>query len=289
VFPGAAPDTAARQEWGDPGPGQEVKLYSTSAPIEDVFRFYRSQLAATQSQGGMADPRRLRAGEATPAVFDVGFHESLPDNQAAALRSRRKPYDNGQWIANAAITWVVKGSGSEVSSHTVQIEDRSFDNDRYAQKTLIVIQREGGSIPPEESGAGGSSGSRGETSRDALREERRSARRQQAAVAPPAAQELGAPLYPGAVFDGNASASLAQPGAKVFIYFSTEVPDTVVAFYRSRLGVQTTRDSDGRHMIPLRGGLPLPDWGIEIMPNLLFDKKYKTVITFASWTVFKGK
>ena len=277
-FPGAAPDSAAAEELGDPGQGQEIRAYSTTASIEEVFRYYKSQLSATPTPDNPVDPSNLRNGSSTPAFFDLSFYDSLPAQQATAMKSKRKPYDNGKWIQNASFNWAIKEGTNKFTSHSIQLEDRSFDEEGYAPKTVIVVQRESGGI----------SGEPDEADSDEPREQRSKARGQQAPVAPPSAQELGAPLYPGAVFNAEATSSFAASGIKSYIYLSTDQPDKVASFYSSSLGIQPTKDSDGRYMIPLKGKLPLPDWGIEILPNRVFDQKFKTVITFASWTPFNS-
>ena len=277
-FPGAALDSAAAEERGDPGPGQQVRAYSTAAPIEEVFRYYRSQLSATPTPENPIDPSNLRTGSSTPAFYELSFHESLPAQQATALKSKRKPYDNGKWIQNASFDWAIREGTNKFTSHSVQLEDRSFDNGNYAPKTVIFVQRE----------SGGMLGEPDEADRDEQREQRRKARKQQAPVAPPSPQELGAALYPGAVFNADATSSFAASGIKSYIYLSTDLPDKVAAFYTTNLSKQTSKDSEGRYMFPLKGKLPLPDWGIEILPNRVFDQKFKTVITFASWTPFNS-
>lgn len=120
--------------------------------------------------------------------------------------------------------------------------------------------------------------------RTARRETRRQAVEEKAKemANPPGEAQLGAPIYPGAVYDARNSAGMSLSGQTMYLFLTIDPPEKVAEFYGKKLGIQASSYAPGKYMIPLKGNLPLPEKGISIDPNKLFDQKYKTVITFFS-------
>lgn len=101
---------------------------------------------------------------------------------------------------------------------------------------------------------------------------------------PPTAKDLGAPLYPGAKFDADASAGMsAGNDYAMYLYLTTDPPSKVAAFYEQQLKVKAGVQGD-KYMIPLKGKLPIPEEGISIEPNTMFGGSAKTVITIRKMT-----
>jgi len=102
---------------------------------------------------------------------------------------------------------------------------------------------------------------------------------------PPTEKDLGAPIYPGAQFNADASAGMSLDNDyKMYIYLTTDPPSKVVAFYEQNLKRKAEEPTKGHFLIPLKGKMPMPDEGISIEPNTMFGGSAKTVITIQKMT-----
>jgi hypothetical protein len=276
VFPGSAQDEQEAAQFRDEGAAQDVKAYATKASIEEVFRYYRSQLGGKlQGENAVPDPRGMAPGATSEAQYFVTYYDAPVGARKRLLSANRKPDADGQWIRSAGFSWIVKTSPQTVTSYSIQIEDRSLSQDSksYSPKTVIAIQQQTVNLPGSSSRAAAAAGGPVSPTRKAGA----------AAAKPPAESELGAPIYPGSFFDAQTTAALAKGARVQGVFLTTDPPAKVAEFYRAKLAIQPVRDDDEHYMVVLKGTMPLPEKGIEIQVNRLFDQKYRTVITFACW------
>ncbi len=102
-----------------------------------------------------------------------------------------------------------------------------------------------------------------------------------APMAAPSAADLGVPLYPGARFDGQMSASMSGMGdnANYYVYTSADAPALVTSFYESKTGKKGTTNEAGTLIAVVGEGL-FPDLGITIQPNPgSYPPEVKSIIT----------
>jgi len=102
-----------------------------------------------------------------------------------------------------------------------------------------------------------------------------------APAAPPSEADLGVPLYPGARFDNQMSASMSGMGdnANYYVYTSVDAATQVTSFYESKTGKKGTTNEAGT-LIAVRGEGLFPDLGITIQPNPgSYPPEVKTIIT----------
>jgi hypothetical protein len=288
-YPGAVRDASAesaaldslRVQEAEPSPGsprakaRTIRLYETSAPIEQVVRFYRERFGGRTEYGDEMDVRNLSPGQATPVVFQPSYAEFGPsdadarlgDKRKAAVARARPPWEPDRWLSESSFWWSVREANGEITHLNVGILDRGFADDQatsYSPRTEITI-----SATTEESEFAASARA------DTTRRQGVQAGIAQLASHPPTERDVGAPLYPGAQFDAQTSAGMSSGEQHAYVYLTADPLDRVVAFYEAHTGkhaMQADRNSFG---ISLTGG-PLPD--ITMQSNLA-PWPGKTVIT----------
>jgi hypothetical protein len=105
------------------------------------------------------------------------------------------------------------------------------------------------------------------------------ARKAQLAASPPTAKDLGVPLYPGAVFNLDATAGMSMgEGMQTFIYLSNDPPVKLVAFYEKATGKKSEK-IEGAIRIVLKGKGLMPDHFLSIEPNTMFGGSAKTALS----------
>jgi hypothetical protein len=99
---------------------------------------------------------------------------------------------------------------------------------------------------------------------------------------PPTEAQLGAPLYPGAFYDARNSAGMSLGADTAYLFMTSDPPAKVADFYAKKLNKKPSELVKGSFMITLQGKPPFPEKGITIEPNKpgMYDRKYKTVVTF---------
>jgi hypothetical protein len=286
IYPGATRQAEREAEvYGAPGPGQ--RIYRVRAPIEDVVRFYQQRLQAREIRSEDEADRardaypqipagktsgavmRLDPEDLTPAHFAETAQEGEnPAQLAAAWRAaytqKRTPFRPNTWIHAADFEWGAVPSAGQVMEFYLTLEDVGAWQIRepsYFHETEISINVQGTGPVAEE------------------REEEEEA--PAAPMAAPSAAELGVPLYPGAKFDGRISAEMSRSDeeANYYVYSSTDTPEQVTAFYRTRTG-KAGITTPGGVMFAVRGGGLFPDLAVTVQPNAgTFPAPAKTMLT----------
>lgn len=286
VYPGAVRDadkeSAAKSEMaGEPDQSIRsgvLKVYVTSASAEEVFKFYIQKIRA--KEGALEiDPRGLERGAVSQPVYEISYYTDQDfgdtDGYSGAwkkesLQKNRKPYTPGKWITGGYLNWYKKEVNGDLTTFYINIDDESFDDPSKRNKTATSIRISIGT----------------EKSEQARREENEAQMDQKVEdlskslkSRPPSAKDLGAPLYPGATFNAEATAGMSAGNDNAYyVFLTTDSPSKVVAFYEQQLKIKAAGEG-GRYMIPLKGKLPMPDEGISIEPNTMFGGSAKTVIT----------
>jgi hypothetical protein len=286
IFSGAVRDTDKEsalksEQGGEISPNVRsgvLKVYMTGASAEEVFKFYLQKIGAKEGAPDI-DPRGLERGAVSQASYEISYYtdEHFEDYEGhpgtwkkQSLVKNRKPYTSGKWISGGWINWYKKESNNDLTTFYINIDDESFDvfSKKYATATSIRI-----SVATEKS----EQAMREET--DAQMDQKVEELAKSLKSKPPTAKELGAPLYPGAKFDADASAGMsAGNDYAMYLYLTTDPPSKVVAFYEQQLKIKAGVQGD-KYMIPLKGKLPIPEEGISIEPNTMFGGSAKTVIT----------
>ncbi|MBI4726171.1 hypothetical protein HY768_02930 [candidate division TA06 bacterium] len=304
VFPGAVRDTDKEsalksEQGGEISPNVRsgvLKVYKTSASPEEVFRFYLQKIGAKEGAPDI-DPRGLERGAISPVVHRIDYYTDEDFDDAnyepegcfsgsgltqhtgtwmkQSLMKNRKPRAPGKWIEAGWISWYQKESNNDLTTFYINIMDESLvlAPKKYATATSIRIT------------------ATTEKSEEAVREETEvqmdkevEERAKSLKSKPPTAKDLGAPVYPGAKFNADASAGMsAGNDYAMYLYLTTDPPSKVAAFYGQKLKIKPAAQG-GRYMIPLKGKLPMPDEGIVIEPNTMFGGSAKTVITIQKMT-----
>ncbi|MDP2883932.1 MAG: hypothetical protein Q8P51_02785 [Ignavibacteria bacterium] len=286
IFPGAVRDTGKEsalksEQGGEISPNVRsgvLKVYMTGASAEEVFKFYLQKIAAKEGAPDI-DPRGLQRGVVSQAVYEIFYYkdedfenyEGHPGTWIKqSLTKNRKPYASGKWITGGYFNWYRKESNNDLTTFYINIDDESFSDSPRKYETATSIRISVGT----------------EKSEQAMREETEAQMDQKVEdlakslkSKPPTAKDLGAPLYPGATFNADATAGMsAGNDYAYYIYLTTDPPSKVAAFYEQQLKIKAGAQG-GRYMIPLKGKLPIPDEGISIEPNTMFGGSAKTVIT----------
>jgi len=102
-------------------------------------------------------------------------------------------------------------------------------------------------------------------------------------LAQPTEAQLGAPFYPGAVYQPEISGGMSQGESYYWVFVTPDPASKVAAFYKAKTGVVAT-EMEGTYMFTLqKGSNPyFPDHGIVIEPNKqLTAGPPKTALTFS--------
>ena len=103
-----------------------------------------------------------------------------------------------------------------------------------------------------------------------------------APLAQPTEAQLGAPFYPGAVYQPEISGGMSQGESYYWVFVTSDPAPKVAAFYKAKTGVTAT-EVEGTYMFTLKKGSNpyFPDHGLVIEPNKqLTAGPPKTAITF---------
>ena len=97
----------------------------------------------------------------------------------------------------------------------------------------------------------------------------------------PTEAQMGAPVYPGATYDGQMSGDLSQGESYYWVFATSDPVAKVVAFYKQKTGL-VPLEIEGNYQFTIRkGDNPyFPDAGFTIEPNKMFVGGPKTAITF---------
>jgi len=261
-----------------------LQIYNVDASPEDVFSFYLKKIGGREGSLDM-DPKGLKPGTSSQVWYEVEYYEDqeLTDYyieqdemhhgkwMKQKLTENRKPHKPGKWITEAKFNWYYKERNNDLTEFYIIIHDESFDlyeGNKYKTNTEIQIQvttRKSEIAMQEEA----------EEKMDKQAEELSRSLKSK----PPTEKDLGAPIYPGAQFNADASAGMSLDNDyKMYIYLTTDPPSKVVNFYEQKLK-RKAEEMKGRFLIPLKGKMPVPDEGISIEPNTMFGGNAKTVIT----------
>jgi hypothetical protein len=286
VYPGATRQLAREQEEYASDPGR--RIYVVRAPIEEVIRFYQQRLHAQEIKTEDERDRawdtyeRLAAGQVsgvtmlldvvdlTPAWFAKNSEsEEDPAKQAAAWRAaytqKRPPLRPNTWVHAADFAWGAAQPTGPVA-FMVTLEDIGawqIREPEYFHETEIEFGTQ--TMGPQVA-------------------EAQEEPEEEAPVKPmaaPSTAELGVPLYPGAKFDGRISAEMSRSDeeANYYVYSSTDTPEQVAAFYRTRTG-KAGITTPGGVMFAIRGEGLFPDLGLTVQPNAgTFPAPAKTMLT----------
>lgn len=98
----------------------------------------------------------------------------------------------------------------------------------------------------------------------------------------PTEAQLGAPVYPGAMYQAQISGGMSQGESYYWVFVTSDPASKVAAFYQARTGVVPT-EVEGMYMFTFKKGSNpyFPDHGLVIEPNKqLTAGPPKTAITF---------
>jgi len=261
-----------------------LQIYDVDASPEDVFYFYLQKIGGKEGSSDI-DPMELEPGTVSQVWYEVEYYEDqeLTDYyiekdvmhpgkwMKQKLIENRKPHKPGKWITEAKFNWYYKERNNDLTEFYLIIHDESFDlseGNKYKTNTEIQIQvttRKSEIAMQEEA----------EEEMDKRAEELSHSLKSK----PPTEKDLGAPIYPGAQFNADASAGMSLDNDyKMYIYLTTDPPSKVVNFYELKLK-KKAEEMKGHFLIPLKGKMPVPEEGISIEPNTMFGGNAKTVIT----------
>lgn len=96
----------------------------------------------------------------------------------------------------------------------------------------------------------------------------------------PTDQEMGVATYPGAKFDGQASAGMSQGDTYFWIYTTTDPIEKVVAFYKEKTR-SAPAELGGSFLFTLKKGKSemFPALGVMVEKNTMFPGPAKSVVT----------
>ena len=97
----------------------------------------------------------------------------------------------------------------------------------------------------------------------------------------PTEAQLGAPVYPGATYDGQMSAGMSQGDSYYWVFVTTDPAATVAAFYKQKTGLVPVEIEGNFQFTIKKGANPyFPDQGFTVEPNKALAGGVKTAITF---------
>lgn len=99
----------------------------------------------------------------------------------------------------------------------------------------------------------------------------------------PTEAQMGAPVYPGATYDGQMSAALSQDDFHYWVFSTPDPVAKVAGFYKQKTGLVPLEIGGNYQFTIKKGDNPyFPDRGITIEPDKMFVGGKKTAITFIS-------
>lgn len=291
VYPGAVRDQAAEEEIRrdyeeyrfDYWEMKTIRVYTVKALIDDVCRYYIDQLKAKPGEA-IDDPYALASGEVYGPWYELGFwHETIFETQyeydtllndgewVKEAFAKRPQWKKGSWLNMASFEWNASLESGDVAQYNVILEDVGFDSRKGVdyRSTRIRIQV---LVSPSLEAI--------EEEEDWAMDQAVAAKAEQFRKNPPTEKLLGVPLYPGAVFSPELSAGMSlSEEYHIYVYFSNDPLDQIVDFYRKRLGKEPHSSGDLGYMFALKGTLPIPEEGLAIQPNMLFDVPFQSMIS----------
>lgn len=261
-----------------------LKVYKVGASTEDVFYFYLQKVGGKEGTIDI-DPIGIKPGAVSQVWYEIEYYADTEFTDyyiehdimhhgtwmKQKLTENRKPHKPGKWIMEAKFNWYKKESNNDLTTFYVIIHDESFNFFEGKQyKTSTEIQMQVTTSKSEQA----------TREEDEEKMEGQSAELSKSLKSkPPTENELGAPIYPGATFDADATAGMsAGNDYAIYIYLTIDQPAKVAAFYEQQLKIKPVEVGKGQYMIPLKGKMPMPDEGISIQPTTMFGGDAKTVI-----------
>ena len=97
----------------------------------------------------------------------------------------------------------------------------------------------------------------------------------------PTEAQTGAPVYPGAKYDGLISGGMSQDDYFYWVFTTPDSAAKVAAFYKQKTGL-VPMEIDGNYQFTIKKGDSqyFPDQGITVEPNKMFTGVPTTAITF---------
>jgi len=98
----------------------------------------------------------------------------------------------------------------------------------------------------------------------------------------PTEAQLGAPVYPGAIYQAQISGGMSQGESYYWVFVTADPASKVAAFYKTKTGVAHT-EMEGMYMFVFKKGANpyMPDHGLVIEPNKqLTAGPPRTAVTF---------
>jgi hypothetical protein len=139
VIPGSRHDVKAESLLAAANGAPNTRVYRIEASIEEVFKWYRYQLAG--NSGDPVDSPTVHITGLTPVTYHINFYtydDACADSTGSAPPCRewrrgkdkrralglsRLPWDTGQWIENAMFTWFCRDPDGALRRMRVEIRD----------------------------------------------------------------------------------------------------------------------------------------------------------------------
>ncbi|MGI5854803.1 MAG: hypothetical protein ACOX8I_10860 [Bacillota bacterium] len=260
----------------------EVRVYKVKAIIDDVCKFYIDKLGA--KPGTLPDDvyEILEPGEVYAPWYEVEFYgDKIFEDQyeyttliqdGKWIRSafeKRPQWEKGKWLSQVWFEWYIMLDSGDLATYSVYLIDEGYDwkNKIDYRSTQIRIDV---TIT---------------TSEDDFDDEWGFAEDEDFAFAsqyfaknPPTEETLGIPFYPGWIYSPELSAGMSQDDYHYYVFFSSDPPDKVAAFYTQRLNMKPAIMNEF-YIFALKGELPVPEEGLVIQPNLALGDMPQTIIT----------
>ncbi|HHT48088.1 MAG TPA: hypothetical protein GXZ98_02175 [Firmicutes bacterium] len=291
VYPGAVRDPVAEEEIRrdyeeyrfDYWEMETIRVYTVKALIDDVCRYYIDQL---KPEPGWAqkDPYALAPGEVDGPWYEVGFwHETIFTTQyeydtllndgewVKDAFAKRPQWEKGSWLNSARFEWNAALPNGDPARYAVILDDVGFDSRERVDYRSTRIRIEVLVSPSLEAI---------EEEEDWAMDQAVVAKTEEFRKNPPTEELLGITLYPGAVFSPELTAGMSlNDDFHIYVYFSNDPPDKIADFYRKQLGKEPLSSGDLGYMFALKGSLPIPEEGLAIQANMIFDVPFQSMIS----------
>lgn len=260
----------------------EVRVYEVKAIIDDVCKFYIDKLEAIPGAPPYDIYYALEPGDVRLPWYELEFYgEGIFEDQyeydtliqdGKWIRSafeKRPQWQEGKWLSQARFEWNIMLDNGDFATYFVCLTDRGYDwqNKIDYRSTRIRIEVTVETLEEEPDDEWGSAMD------DAFANTA-----QYFAKNPPTEERLGIPFYPGWIFSPELTASMSLDDYHFYVYFSNDPPDTVAAFYAQHLNMDPSIVNEF-YIFALEGELPIPEEGLVIQPNRVFDDMPQTLIT----------
>lgn len=287
VFPGAQRDLPAQEyalkdfleiQQGQPIYDIQLSVYSINSPPDDITRFYIEKLGATEGfpveEAGIDTKPWYELNYFSESYYEDQYERDTKIWDGKWFRSalaKRKQWTSGYWLQYAYFEWTKKLDNGDLARISVDIsDDDSFDTRAkiVKDKTMLTITSY---IEKSEEAY--------EEEQDAIMDEVFNDRLAYLRNNPPTEKLLGVPFYPGWLFRAEQSAGMSLDDEySYYIFASTDDLKKVLTFYEQKLNKKALNSGFG-YIIALKGSLPVPEEGLTIQENTMFDGTIQTVIT----------